>query len=96
MPCSGTKQAKSIKKKQISISLTKQFLSIFEHLSEAKVSDLDVELVIQQDVLRLQISVDYALAVHVSYPFQDLSVKREQECVESYAFLVVVDQLDVL
>jgi hypothetical protein len=40
---------------------------------EAEVGDLDVEVVIQKDVLRFQIPVDYASRVHVRHPFQHLA-----------------------
>lgn len=49
----------------------------FEHLSEAEVSQADVAILVHQNVLRLQVTVDDVLLVQVTQGHSDL------DCVES-------------
>ena len=56
----------------------------FESFNKAKISQLEVPAVLQQDILRLQVSVDEVLSMHVLEHEHDLSrVKLDHLCVHA-------------
>jgi hypothetical protein len=45
---------------------------VLEPGGQAKVADLDVEVVVEEDIAQLQIAMNHALAVHVGDSLQQL------------------------